>query len=162
MDGFNPIEFESMPVNKWLGTNISIVFRNQTYLFNRFQVNEILSENGYVECSPEEDGNLPMLDRFDDGQYKNGIYYDFKDVGIPGMVCEKSNWEEVVMSDLNKNRFIIHKDEEYPVIRVTPIDENKCDVSRVLTVGIISPIDFASGGKRKRRKTKKLRNKKAY
>jgi len=158
MEGYDPISLETMPVNKWLSANIAILFRNQTYLLNRFQADEILSENGHVECSTEEYGNKPMLETYRDGRYVYGTYYDFKDIGIPGVVCEEAIWNSVVMRDLHETRFVIKEDEEYPTIRITPIDEDKCSNSRDVTMGIISPLTVVSGGKK--RKTKRRHNKK--
>lgn len=43
-EGYDPIGLETIPVNIWLSANISILFGSQTYLLNRFQADEILSE----------------------------------------------------------------------------------------------------------------------
>lgn len=157
-EGYDPIGLETMPVNNWLSANIAILFRNETYLLNRFQASEILSKNECVECSSEKDGNEAMLEEDLKGRYIHGIYYNLKDIGITGVACERFIWDQVVMRNLNENRFVINEDVEYPTIRITLIEEDNCKNSQALTMGIISASNVVSGGKK--RKTKRRHNRK--
>lgn len=99
-----------------------------------------------------------MLQKDGKGRYMFGIYYNLKDIGIPGVVCEKFVWDEVVMKDLHENRVVVKKDEKHSKIIITPVDEDNCENSIALTMGIISPLVVASGGKK--RKTKRTHSKK--
>jgi len=185
-EGFDPINLERMSISEWIKldseSNVVLVFRKEIYLINASVSDGVLSEKLYVECGED---NEPILDKnTKTGEDLFGIYYDLKDIGIPDLICENDNWEKTIMNNVDSKFFIIEEDKDYPTIRITNIDINQCEASKLVTVGIISEIEIlpstllptAIGGTRKKkvrrsktkgkskkvniRKTKK-RNKKA-
>lgn len=165
--GYNPISLETMSVKEWLDSdindsNIVMLFRNQIYLIDRMEADEIFEEKQYLECSQED--NTPLTDTYtrgpNEGEYMYGPYLDFKDIGIPDLVCEKSSWDKIVMSDLIKKSFVIIQDQEYPEIKVTPVDKDNCEGSRNVAVGLISSVPIVTGGRRKKRKNTRKMTKK--
>jgi hypothetical protein len=90
-----------MTVKEWLDSdtndsNIVMLFRNDIFLIDRMEADEIFEKKQYLECSQED--NTPLTDKFtrgsNEGEYMYGPYVDFKDIGIPDLVCEKSSTRE--------------------------------------------------------------------
>jgi len=159
-EGFDPINLERMSISEWIKldseANIVLVFRKEIYLINASVAHGVLLEKLYVEC---DEDNEPILDKNTITGDLYGIYFDLKDIGIPDLTCEKYDWDNVIMKNVDSKFFIIEEDKDYPTIRITNMDINKCEASKPVTVGIISEIEIlpatllpkAVGGTRKKK-----------
>jgi len=163
-EGYDPINLERMPISEWINldsdSNIVLLFRKEIYLINASLADGVLSRNVHVECGKD---NEPLLDKnTKTGEDLYGVYYNLSDIGIPDLMCEKDNWEEIIMGDTDSKFFIIEEDKNYPTIRTTKINSNNCKGSRSFTVGVISKIEIPSTGgmrKKKSRRNNKIKRK---
>jgi hypothetical protein len=106
--GKNTISLEEKTVQEWLNEdeddNIVVLYLNQIYLLNLKQINRILviGTKEYEECGKNDDE----------------LYYDLKDIGIPGVACKTSQLDRLMFNSNMMERvnscFVITANSENP------------------------------------------------